>query len=132
MCEYDNPGHLGAPSATQLHATMLAGVGVGVLVLAVLAKALTAGVGPFETRLVGQAILSNGGATLAIQVTNRGSKDGPATCQVSLGGVLRPDDPVFLTQPIRASATITVTSTVPPPAAGEPSYSLGGLTASCR
>ncbi len=49
-----------------------------------------------------------------------------------MGGVLRPDDPIFLTQPIRASATITVTTTVPPPAAGETSYSLGGLTASCR
>ena len=69
---------------------------------------------------------------MAIQVTNRGSKDGPATCQVSRGGVLRPDDPVFLTQAIRAGTTITVTTVVPPPTAAQGSYKLGDLTASCR
>jgi len=132
LCEFDNPGHIGAPSATQLHATMLAGVGVGVLALAILAKVLTAGVGPFESRLVGQTILSNGGADVAIQVTNRGSKDGPATCQVSRGGALRPDDPVFLTQSIRAGTTITVTTVVPPPAAAQGTYQLGDLTVTCR
>lgn len=132
LCEFDNPGHIGAPSATQLHATMLAGVGVGVLALAILAKVLTAGVGPFESRLVGQTILSNGGADVAIQVTNRGSKDGPATCQVSRGGVLRPDDPVFLTQSIRAGTTITVTTVVPAPTAAQGTYRLGDLTATCR
>jgi hypothetical protein len=132
LCELDNPGHIGAPSATQLHATMLAGVGVGVLLLALLAKFLTAGVGPFDARLVGQTILPGGGASVAIQVANRGSKDGPATCQVSRGGVLRPNDPVFLTRSIRAGATITVTTSVPPPATDQPTYTLGELTASCR
>ena len=132
LCELDNPGHIGAPSATQLHATMLAGVGIGVLLLAILARALTAGVGPFDSRLVGQAILANGGASVAIQVTNRGTKEGPATCQVSRGGVLLPDDPVFLTRPIPAGGTITVTTSVPAPGPSAGAYPVGGLTASCR
>ncbi len=132
LCEIDNPGQIGAPSATQLHATMLASIGVGVLLLALLAKVLTAGVGPFEARMVGQAILDNGGASVAIQVTNRGTKDGPATCQVSRGGVLQPNDPVFLTQRIPAGTTITVTTSVPPPEPGSGAYALGALTVSCR
>ena len=81
---------------------------------------------------MGQAILANGGASVAIQVTNRGTKDGPATCQVSRGGVLLPDDPVFLTQPIPAGGTITVTTSVPPPDPSAGAYPVGGLTASCR
>jgi predicted nucleic acid-binding Zn ribbon protein len=132
LCEYDNPGHIGAPSATQLHATMLAGVGVGVLGLALVARLMLAGVGPFDGRIVGQELQAGGGASIAVQVTNRGTRDAPATCQVSREGVKRPDDPIFLTQKISAGATVTLSQPIPPPAPGASPYILGELTVSCR
>jgi len=132
MCEYDNPGRIGAPSATQVHATMLAGVGIGVLGLAMVARLMLAGVGPFEARLVGQGTAAGGGAVVAVQVTNRGTKEAAASCLVSQGGVERPSDPLFLTQPIPAGATVTVTQSLPAPAAGSVPYALGGLSVSCR
>ena len=132
LCDYDNPGHIGAPSSTQVHATMLAGVGIGVLGLALVARIMVTGVGPFDGRIVGQGLQPGGGADIAVQVTNRGTRDAPATCQVSRGGVLRPDDPLFLTQKIAAGATVTISETVPAPAPGASPYTLGELTVSCR
>ena len=130
LCEYDNPGNIGAPSATQLHATMLAGVGVGVVALALLGKLLLAGVGPFDARVLSTSIRPDGGADVVLQVTNLGSKDAAASCQISRPDYPRPSDPMFLTQRIAAGATVRVTQSIPEPIDGP--YTPGGLTATCR
>lgn len=132
LCEYDNPGNIGAPSATQLHATMLAGVGVGVVLLALVAKLLLAGVGPFEARVVATTIRQDGGADVSLRVTNQGSKDSAASCQISRVDYPRPGDPMFLTQRIAAGATIQVTESIPAPNPSDGPYTPGGLTTTCR
>ncbi len=114
MCDDDNPGRIGAPSATQLHGTMAAGVG------------------PFTSSIVGQALLSNGGVEVAVQVTNEGSKASAATCHVSRGGVSQADDLIFLTAPVDPGRTATFERTVPPPDPGNGAYTLGELTVTCR
>ena len=132
LCEIDNPGHIGAPSATQLHATMLAGVGVGVVLLALVAKLVLAGVGPFDARVLSATVRPDGGADVVLQVVNRGSKDAAASCQVSHGDAPRPDDPLFLTQRIPAGATLQVSRSIPAPNPNDGPYEPGGITATCH
>jgi len=114
MCDDCNPGHIGSPSPTQAHGTIVAGVGLGILALGLIAKLATSGVGPFTASIVGQQAQAGGAVLVAFSVTNSGSHEGPATCHVSRGSVPRPDDPLFLTPPIPAGGSVSFQKTVPP------------------
>jgi hypothetical protein len=122
LCEDDNPGHLGAPSSTQAHGTIVAGVGIGILVLAVAAKLLTAGVGPFAATIVGEQTRPGGAVLVAFTVTNTGTRAGAATCHLTNGAVARPEDPLFLTPSIPAGGSASFEKTVLPP---DPSTVIG-------
>ena len=132
LCEADNPGGIGAPSATQLHGTIAAGVGIGLLLVALLARFMLAGVGPFGASIAGQSMRADGGVDVVVTVTNQGSKAAPATCHVQRAGFARPDDYVFLTPSVGAGATATFSRTVPPPDPADGPYVAGQLAVSCR
>jgi hypothetical protein len=115
LCDADNPGRVKAPSATQLHATILAGVVLGIgLFLFLLRFAVDQG-GPYGTSIAGHIVLADGGVQVAVSVTNGGASEGIATCRVTRDGTPRPDDLAFRTERLAPGASVTVTRTVPPP-----------------
>ena len=60
LCELDNPGHIKAPSATQVHGTMLLGVGIGILGFLLLAQLAVRHAGPFSGQVVSHLLLPTG------------------------------------------------------------------------
>lgn len=131
MCDTCNPGHIGGASATQVHATIVAAVGVGFLVIALLGRMALAGVGPFPATIDHASIMSDGGLEVTVTVSNQGSKDGPATCRVNRGGVNAPDDVQFLTASIRSGGSTTVTSQGPALDSGQLAWKVTGLAVKC-
>ena len=89
MCEFCNPLGLKAPAASQAHGIAIVGVGVAVVVLAVLARMLIADVGPFSSS-VAAVVPDPNGLRVSISVANAGSSAGTTTCRIedpSLGGI---------------------------------------------
>ena len=113
LCDADNPGHARAPSATQLHATILAGVVLGIALFLFLLRFAVDQSGPFGTSLAGHIVLADGAVQVAVNVTNTGDREGIATCRITRDGTPRPDDLAFRTERLAPGATITVTRTVP-------------------
>ena len=116
LCDADNPGRVKSPSATQLHATILGGVVLGVVFLLVLLRFAVDQNGPYDSSVAGHIVLADGGVQVAVNVTNTGDTDGIATCRITRDGTPRPDDLAFRTERVPAGATVTVTRTVPAPA----------------
>lgn len=81
LCERCNPGRLAQPAASQAHGTVFLGIGIAVIVLAVVAQFLVGGVGPFTGQLTG-AVPEGDGLRLSLEIRNAGSRDGRATCRV--------------------------------------------------
>jgi predicted nucleic acid-binding Zn ribbon protein len=89
MCERCNPLGLRAPAASQAHATVFAGIGVAVVIMAVVARMTIAGVGPFRSS-VARVVADPAGLKVTVSVTNGGSAAGSTTCRIddpSLGGI---------------------------------------------
>ncbi|MFI5262370.1 MAG: hypothetical protein ACHQZR_07445 [Candidatus Limnocylindrales bacterium] len=107
LCDEDNPGHISGPGTAQLHATILGGVAIGFIGLALLGRLALAGVGPFTGQLTSATIQIDGGIAVTLTVRNDGTKTANATCRVSRGGVPAPDDIDFLTDPLRPGETLT-------------------------
>jgi hypothetical protein len=120
LCDADNPGHVKAPSATQLHATILAGVVLGVAMLLVLLRFAVDQSGPFGTGIAGHIVLADGAVQVAVTVTNTGDSEGIATCRITRDGTPRPDDLTFRTERLAAGASVTVTRTVAVPVGSAP------------
>jgi hypothetical protein len=116
LCDADNPGKVKPPSATQLHATILGGVVLGIALLLVLLRFAVDESGPFGTSVAGHVALADGGVQVAVSVTNAGDREGIATCRITRDGTPRPDDLAFRTERLAPGATVTVTRTVPAPA----------------
>ncbi|CAN5283524.1 hypothetical protein BH20ACT24_BH20ACT24_24310 [soil metagenome] len=131
LCEEHNPGRLGAPSATQAHGTIVAGIVAGFVLLAVVGRIAFLGSGPFESRLSSAVGRSDGGVDVVIDVTNRGSRDAGATCRVTRGGLPSREDLVFLSEPVPPGGTRSFSRTVLPPEEGSPPYRLDRLVVSC-
>jgi hypothetical protein len=131
LCEVCNPGRIGAPGSTQLHATILGGVAVGFVGLALLARLATAGVGPFTTQLGSVQVRTDGGVDVTFTVHNAGSRTAAATCRVTRGGVSAPDDIQFLTPPLAAGATASFSRSSTPPTADTPPYQAERLVIRC-
>lgn len=81
MCERCNPLGLKAPAASQAHGTVFLGIGVAVVILAVIARMALDNVGPFTSQLGGVKAEPNG-LLVTIQITNDGSAAGRTTCRV--------------------------------------------------
>jgi hypothetical protein len=81
MCEACNPLGLKSPAASQAHGTVFLGIGVAVVILAVLARLAVSGIGPFQTEVAGVAA-DPAGLRISITVTNDGESAGSTTCRV--------------------------------------------------
>ena len=131
LCDVDNPGHIKAPSATQVHGTMLLGVGLGILGFLLLAKLAVGHPGPFAAQVTGQATQLGGAIQVVMRVTNDGPEPASATCRVTRDGSPRSDDAVFRTERIPGHESIEVTRLLPAAEVGQPAYQLDRLTISC-
>jgi len=79
-----NPAGLALPSPVQGHATVMVAVIAGVLLLGITAWWAVHGVGPFQGQVVGQTVASDRSTVvLTLRVTNQGSRQGRARCQVT-------------------------------------------------
>jgi hypothetical protein len=115
LCPADNPGGIGAPSATQVHGTILLGVIIGVVVIALAARLAVARAGPFEATVSGSATHADGTVEVLVHVENQGQNEGPATCRISFGGAAggaAAADLSFVTDRIPAGGAQDVTHTV--------------------
>jgi hypothetical protein len=131
LCERCNPGRIGGPSTTQLHATILGGVALGFVGLALLARVATAGVGPFPSQITAASVRPDGGIDVTISVRNGGSRTAGATCRVSRGGVTAPDDIQFLTEPLPPGGTLTLSRSSVAPGTDALPYRLDRLAVRC-
>jgi hypothetical protein len=115
LCPVDNPGGIGAPSATQVHGTILLGVIIGFVVIALAARLAVAQAGPFAATVAGSATRADGALELLVRVENQGQNEGPATCRISFPdvGVDPAADLSFVTARIPAGGSEDVTHTVP-------------------
>ena len=89
MCERCNPLGLKSPAASQAHGTVFLGIGVAVVVMAVVARFLIADVGPFSSVVAG-VVADPVGLKVVVQVTNAGTASGSTTCRIddpALGGI---------------------------------------------
>lgn len=114
MCERCNPLGLKQPAPTQAHGTVALGIGIAVLVLAVLGRVAIAGVGPFVGEVASVAS-SPPNLALTLTVRNDGSRDGQTTCRVydpAAGGGIGPHA-VFVQSPtIPAGRTLSFSKVV--------------------
>ena len=131
LCEPDNPAALKGPSTTQVHGTIAVGIGVGFLILALVANWALGSVGPFPARVLAATGLADGGADIVFAVTNEGGSADIATCRITRGGVSTPGDPVFRTSTIEAGGTIQVARTVPAPGPDDPPWVAERLYVHC-
>ena len=105
------------PSQTQSHGTLLLGVVIGFVVLAVLLKLSIRGVGPFSVELVESSGIGDR-LSVTLEITNTGNRTGRANCRIPLRDtqdvVQSPKN--VTTQRIEPDETITETIvfTVPP------------------
>lgn len=81
ICEICNRAGMATPSATQYHATMVAAIIVGVVLMAVAASFALRGVGPYNAQVVDVAD-APGGVTATVSVSNEGTSAGRARCQL--------------------------------------------------
>jgi hypothetical protein len=132
LCERDNPGHIKGPSATQVHGTIVFGVIAGFVVLLVLLRLATSGIGPFPSALNAVATLPDGGLNVSVAVTNSGSRASGASCRIMAAGVPDFRDYVFFTPLIPAGTTQSFTQQVPPIPGGAALPSSTTLTIRCN
>jgi predicted nucleic acid-binding Zn ribbon protein len=81
MCESCNPLGLKSPSASQAHGTVFLGIGIAVVVMAVVARMIIANMGPCTTSVAG-VVTDPGGLKVSVTVTNQGTTAGATTCRI--------------------------------------------------
>ena len=81
LCEFCNPLELSQPSATQMHGIAAVGILAFVAVLALAARLVSVGNGPFTGEITGVAPAA-GGLAVTLSVLNEGSNATATTCQV--------------------------------------------------
>lgn len=131
LCDADNPAHIGAPSTTQVHGTIIAGILIGFVIFALAAKlAITSG-GPFVASLTGRIARTDGAVDVVLQVTNQGSRLSAATCRIGKTSAATPEDVIFLTEPIQGGATASLTHTLPTPGDGDAPWAIDRIAVAC-
>ena len=81
MCERCNPLGLADPSSSQVHGTVLVGIILAVIVLAVAGRAALQGVGPFNGA-VASVSTAGDGLSVTLRVRNDGTSRGTTTCRI--------------------------------------------------
>lgn len=128
LCEEHNQGQLAGPSSTQMHATIFAGIALGVIGFLLLASLAVTTSGPFASVVTSASGGPDGSVSLAFTVTNEG-KDGVADCRVTRDGVPRPDDLAFRTQSLTGGETAVLERELAAPPT--PPYDLEAMTVDC-
>jgi hypothetical protein len=131
LCPEDNPGGVKSPSATQMHATILAGVAVGVVGLLLLFRVAVGQGGPYTAVITERTMDPSGAPSIVVSVSNTGDGDGVATCRVTRDGAARPDDPTYRTERIAPGASATLARVVPAPPIATAPYDLERMTVIC-
>jgi hypothetical protein len=115
LCERCNPLGLKDAASSQVHGTVVLGVGIAVLALAVFARVAVSGIGPFAAEVTAMKAGSTPTSVVAtLDVTNQGSAAGSATCRLTdpadRGAV---DAEVVYTPRIEPGKTITIDHETP-------------------
>lgn len=113
MCDRCNPLGLRQPAASQAHGIAIAAMTAAVIMLAVVARVATVGIGPFRSEVTG-VTATGAGLRVAISITNDGSTASSTSCRVA------PADEVgigpqaaFVQSPsVAAGQTVTFQATV--------------------
>jgi len=125
ICAICNRAGMATPSATQYHGTIVVAIVAGVVIMAIAASLAMRGVGPFTGAALSFRADPPDGVVVTVQVSNEGSKEGRAKCQLTArdasGQVLRIRSTV--SPPIPGGGTITFEERLPglttPPASVE-------------
>ena len=131
LCAEHNPGALRGPSATQMHATIFAGVLAGAIGFLLLMRVGSGSGEPFAVELLGAGALATGEVALAFSIVNESEAERVADCRVTRDGVPRPDDLAFRTERLPAGELVLVERVVPPLRASSVPYALDRLTVVC-
>ena len=82
LCELCNPLELAQPSATQMHGIAAVGILAFIAILAVFARLVLVGTGPFAGEVTGVAP-APGGLYVTLAVANEGSNASATTCRIN-------------------------------------------------
>ena len=82
LCERCNPLGLRDVASSQVHGTVVLGVGLAVVVLALVGVLAVRGIGPFPAEVVGSRA-DGGELAVTLRVTNQGTSMGSTTCRIS-------------------------------------------------
>lgn len=114
LCEECNPLGLKQPAATQVHAIAAGGIILFVLILAVMGRVATGGIGPFAGQVAGVEAAPGGtGLAVTIEIENAGRTNSATTCRI-----VTPDRPiggagqVVQTPNVPAGESVTFTAIV--------------------
>ena len=83
MCERCNAAGMVPPSATQVHGTIAAAIGVGFLLLALLGLYAVRGQGPYSGQVRSWEAAADGSVAVVVSVSNAGTEPGRARCSVA-------------------------------------------------
>lgn len=113
MCEACNPLGLRQPAASQAHATVFAGIFLAAIIMALAARAMVTGVGPFQAAITDVAPAPDG-LVVTIEITNAGSATSPTMCRIgdpSLPGI-GPETAYVQSPPVEPGQTRSFQATV--------------------
>jgi hypothetical protein len=131
LCPEHNPSRLRGPSSTQMHATVFAGLVIGVVGFLVLARAAVSTTGPFPTAVTAAVPGADGTVAVTFDVTNGGDSEALADCRFTRDGVPRPDDLAFRSPRLAAGETISMERVLTPDLAPGVPYDAERLSVIC-
>jgi hypothetical protein len=114
LCERCNPLGLRDSASSQVHGTVILGIGAAIAALAIAAHLAVAGIGPFTAHVSGVVAGSLPGSIVAtVQVRNDGRSAGSATCRLTdPRDASQVNSVVLFTPRIEPGATVTFNQTV--------------------
>jgi hypothetical protein len=115
ICDVCNRAGMATPSATQYHGTIVVAIIGGVALLALAASLSMRGIGPYRASTIAFRADGQGTVLATVQVSNEGSKEGRAKCQLTArdaaGNALGVASAV--SPPVGAEATVSFDQSIP-------------------
>lgn len=115
ICAVCNRAGMATPSATQYHGTIVVAIVAGVVLMAVAASWSLRGIGPFYGEAVRWDGDPPGAVVVEVEVTNQGTREGRAKCQLTARDasdlVLRIRSTI--SPPVEGGDTVTFTERIP-------------------
>jgi len=116
-----------------MHATVFAGIVLGVIGLFVLFRLTLTDAGPFSAQVTSSGAGAAAGAVaVAVRITNEGDSEGHADCRFTRDGVPRPDDVAFRTPAMAGGESISLERELTPEPDSPVSYVPELLSVICR